>query len=532
MDYRFFPKTSGSFSLERAYAYKRKGSLLIVTAFLFLGFGILALGLIFMSQLYLKIGGYEKHSSLLDYASENGIKEGFHHLISAIANASLPAVITEERYAELKDDARRSGNLLAEEAAGLRFPVQVQAQDERMIWRSRTDCQLRDITEGEGFILARFALPIQSEGRLRDLSFSRPSSFDIHIAVLAGHIPLSAIPFLLDKNLPPEERNNFKEENNITFILPSREILRPRMSFSDGSLIPQDATPLLEKALDIEIFRPQDVSAARLRSVLGLEESEESVPEGVYLIRNDMGLGGVYVQGDVEEMVTAIEGSFQVISFRMESGLWTLKFSPSQSQTVFRSPEEEETFGLVPLGIIIIDGKVLSLGGGQVDQGGNVCLISDQEIPSLLPGINLTLVASGEITITSHLLQQGITWQDGIPYVKSEQTQLVIFSTGRDLWGEEPREGGLLISQDVPQDLKIQAALTAGGGGLRVEGEDKTVHLLGSVQTTEYVSSGGRLELTPWVTSVEGDGRPIYGPQTSQPVRFICRLQAADWKEY
>jgi hypothetical protein len=530
MNYRYSPRTSGSFILEPTH--KKSGSILIVTAFLFLAFGTLALGLIFLSRVYLKIGGYEKHSRLLDYSSENGVKDGFHYLSSAIANAPLPTIISEERYAELRGDAQSSGSLLAEEAAGLRFPVQLQAQEERMIWRSRTDCQLQDVAEGEGFILARFALPVQSEGRLKNLPFSRSSSLDVKVAVLAGHVPLSAIPFLLDKNLPPEERDSFKEENDITLLPSSREILPARMSFSDASLVPQDATPLLEKALNIEIFRPQDISAARLRSVLGLEESQEPVPEGVYLIRNDQGLGGVYVKGDVDEVVAAIEGDFQVVAFRMESGVWTLKYSPSQSQTVFLSPEGEETFDLVPLGLIIIDGKVLSLGGGKVDEGGDVRLIADQEIPSLLPGINLTLVASGEITITSHLLQQGITWQDGIPYIESEQTQLVIFSTGRDLWGEEAREGGIVISQDAPQDLKIQADLTAGGEGIRADGADKMLRLLGSIQTTEYVSSGRRLELTPWLPRADGNGWPIYGPQTTRPVLFISRFNAAAWKEY
>ncbi len=530
MNYRFSPKTSGSFILERTP--QKTGSILIVTAFLFLAFGTLALGLIFLSRVHLKIGGYERHSRLLDYASENGIKDGFHYLVSAIAKAPLPAIITEERYAELRDDARSSGIILAEEAAGLRFPVQQQAQEERMVWRSRTECRLQNIADGEGFVLARFALPVQSEGRLRSIPFSRSSSLDVKITVLAGHVPLSAIPFLLDKNLAPEEREGFKEENDITFLPSSREILPPRMIFSDTSLIPQDAAPLLEKALAIEIFRPQDISAARLRSVLGLEESQEPVPEGVYLIRNDLGLGGVYIQGDVQEMVAAIEGGFQVVSFRTENGVWTLKYSPSQNHTVFLSPEGEEAFDLVPLGLIIIDGKVLSLGGGQVDGNGDVRLIADQEVPSLLPGINLSLVASGEITITSHLLQQGITWQDGIPYVKSEQTQLIIYSTGQDLWSDEAREGGIVISQDAPQDLKVQADLTAGGEGLRVEGTDKMLRLLGSIQTAEYVSSGRRLELTPWLPRADGNGRPTYGPQSTRPVLFISQFSAAAWKEY
>jgi hypothetical protein len=134
MSFPFFRRTSGSYVPERSI--KRKGSILIVTAFLFLAFGTFALGLIFLSQFYLKIGGYEKHSRLLDYASENGIKEGLHHLASAIAKSPLPAFITAERYAELRDDALGSGVLLAAEVTGLRFPIQLRTQEERMSWRS------------------------------------------------------------------------------------------------------------------------------------------------------------------------------------------------------------------------------------------------------------------------------------------------------------------------------------------------------------------------------------------------------------
>lgn len=529
MSFLFSRKTSVSRSHE--HQRRRAGSILIVTAFLFLAFGTLALGMIFISRAYLKIGGQEKHSRLLEYGAENGVKEGLHHLVSSIARISWPAVLSEERYSALKNDALGSGLVLAEEAAGLSFPVELFGREEKLMWRSRIGCQNQAVIEQEGFVLTRFGLPIEAEGKLDGLSFFRAASLGVRLEVLAGRIPLAAIPFLLDRNLSAEEQDDFLEDNRISFSPSSKGLIPPQLSSSDAGLIPQDATPLLEKALDIEIFRPQDIPAARLRSVLGLEESQDPVPEGVYLIRNDMGLGGIYVRGDVEEVIAAIEEDFQVLSFRMEIGHWILKYSPSQSRTIFRSPENEEEFNLVPLGIIIVDGEVRSFGGGIVDDEGSVRLIPDQEVPSLLSGINLTLVASGEITITSHLLQQGISWQDGIPYIRNERAQVVIFSTGRDLWSGDTREGGIIISGDGPQDLKVQADLSAGGRGLVVEGTDNTLRLLGSVQATEYSSSGRRLELTPWAPSIDRNGRPFFGPLTTQPVLLVSRISAADWKE-
>jgi hypothetical protein len=503
-----------------------------VTIFLFLAFSTLALGMIYLSQVYLQIGGYEKNSSRLDYCSENGIKEGFHHLAAAIGSAPSPAVISEERYIELRDDARGLGNRLLEEAAGVLFPVQIQAQEETMIWQSRTDCLLERVVERGDFFLAVYSLPVQAEGRLRSLPFRRPTSLQARAEVLAGRIPLSALPFLLNKTLSPEERRDFVEENDITLLPSSRQILPPQVSFADAPLIPQSAAPFLEKALDIEIFRPQDITAAKLRSVLGLEESQDPVPEGVYLIRNDLGLAGIYVQGDVQEMVAAVEGSFQVISFRLEDGVWVLRYSPAESKTSFLSPQGEEIFDLVPLGLIIISGEVLSLGGGVVEAGGEVRLVADREVPSILPGVNLTLVASGKITLTSHLIQQGLSWQEGIPYLKSEQAQLVIFSTGRDLWTEKADEGGIVIAQGAPQDLKVQAELTAGGEGLKVEGENKALRVLGSIQTTAYSSSGNQLSLTPWTPRPDSENTSLLAPRAAQPVLLITRFGASEWKEY
>ena len=108
---------------------------------------------------------------------------------------------------------------------------------------------------------------------------------------------------------------------------------------------------------------------------------------------------------------------------------------------------------------------------------------------------------------------------------------MVIFSTGRDLWSEDRREGGIIISGDGPQDLKVQADLSAGGRGLVVEGTDNAFLLLGSVQATEYSSSGRRLELTPWTPSIDRNDRPFFGPLTTQPVLLVSRISAADWKE-
>jgi hypothetical protein len=525
----FFLKTCAS--LTSSIKEKRKGAVLIMTILLFFVFGTLALSMIFLSQVYLKIGGYKKQSVLLEYSSENGVKTGFFYLIEAVRRSPGLSVITEEKFAEFKAAAGLSGAAIIEESLGINFPIEIQEEAGQMGWKSQVNYMLEKISAGEAFFAAQFDLPIRSEGRLKNQRPFRTSWLDTKVEVMVGHIPLPFVSFLLNKDLDAEQKENFLEQNNIIISAPPGQALPQTVSFSEEPLIPQEATPLLEKAMNIKILRPQDLTNARLRSVLGLEESEEPVPEGVYLIRNDLGLGGIYIQGDVEEMVLAIADDFQVISFRLESGVWILKFSPSQSRTRFITPQGEEVFDLVPLGFIIVRGQIRSLGGGAVGPEGNVSLMKE-EIPSILQGVSLTLVASDRITITSHLLQQGLQWQEGIPYLKSEAAQLVIFTTGQDFTSGETRDGGIVIDPGASAEIKVQATLTAGGGGFKIEGEQKSVHVLGSLQTTDYSSEGNQLRLTPLPPPAHPLNPDLAAPQTTLPVLFLHRFEAAEWREF
>ena len=511
---------------------KKKGSVFIVTIFSFFIFSALALCLIFLSQLYLRLGGYRKNSALLDYSSENGIKEGFHRLMEAVSGADLPIVISEEKYNQLGDSARNAELGIVEETLGLHLPVEVQETGERMTWRSQTSGLLERISEGEGYFCARFKLLVDSEGGLKNFLPKRASSLETRLEILAGHIPLPMIPFLVSKNMDPEERESFGTNNPIRFVRRPTNLLVPQASIVGEGLIPQDASPLLGKALDIKIFRPEDLTNARLRAVLGLENSQEPVPEGVYLIQNDLGLGGIYVQGDAKEMVTAIEQDFQVISFQMDAGVWIIKFSPAQSKTYFYSPDGARAYDLVPLGFIIVSGKVESLGGGVVDLAGNICLIKDKEVASILQGINLTVIASDTVNISSHLLRQGIKWQAGVPYVKQESPQLLIFSTGRDFQDGQMKEGGITIDENAPQEIKIQAGLTAQGEGFKILGEKKTVSILGSLQTSDYLSGGSRLEMTPLLPFASLKDSSFKAPATVEPVLFLSSFEPLEWKEY
>jgi len=506
--------------------------MMIVTVFLFLTFCTLALSMIFLSQVYLKIGGFRKNASLLEYSSENGIKDGVRYLLDAAGRAALPASISEERYSELTVSARNSGVAVIEEALQVGFPIQVHQEGGQMVWTSRTECRLDRLIEAETCFSARFHLGIDSAGGLKNFVPQKHSTLDAQADLLAGYIPLPFIPFLISQEVVKESGEEFAAKNNITLAQSSFNLTPFQPVITEDDLIPQDALPLLEKALRIKIFSPQDLTPAKLRSALGLEASTEPVPDGVYLIRTDLGLGGVFVMGDVPEIGLAIEGGWQVVSFRMAAGLWVLKFNPSESKTFFSGPSTDETFNFLPLGIIMVTGKILSLGGGVVGSDGGVRVVQDQEIPSLLQGVNLTLVAADKITITSHLLRQGIKWQDGIPYIKEEQAQLIIYSTGRDILQGNPVEGGIFIAENAPRDLKIQASLAARGSGFAILGEQKKVNLLGGLQAVGYESGGSELRMTALPPGTGWEMLSLPAPLAARPVLSLSQFKALDWKEF
>jgi hypothetical protein len=295
--------------------------------------------------------------------------------------------------------------------------------------------------------------------------------------------------------------------------------------------MPEDAIPLTAKALKVRVFRPQDLSTSSLRQALGLEPSSDPVPSGVYLIRDDLGLGGIFVQGDLDQVTTAIEGDYQIIVFEMTAGTWTLKFSPALGRTEFQAPGDSSIYDLVPLGIIIVNGRISSLGGGIVGLDGEIEPEADEETPSILSGVSLTIVASEKITLTSHLILQNVHWQEGFPIIKDQTSQLILFSTGKDVVSGEEREGGIEISREAPSDMRIQASLTAAAGGFEISGFDKDVEILGGLQTVDYLGNGNSLTILS-DERISNGILPENTPLTAGPWVAAIALKIESWKEY
>ncbi len=72
----------------------RKGAMTLVSVFLFFIFSTLGLSMLYFSQIYLKLSAYKKNSTLLAYASENGIKLGFDHLLNLLSQTMTPSLLS------------------------------------------------------------------------------------------------------------------------------------------------------------------------------------------------------------------------------------------------------------------------------------------------------------------------------------------------------------------------------------------------------------------------------------------------------
>ncbi len=510
---------------------KSPGATTLVSVFLFMIFSTLGLSMLYFTGIYLRISAYKKNSTLLDYASENGIKHGFNQLLGSLAQSSFLVFLSPEEFSALWTDTQNEGVGTVETLIGQKLPLRTDQDWENLEWKSTSDFSLEQIEEKENFFKAVYSASIRSEGKIKNFKHIRESSFEAALGIFAGHIPLPSLPILIDKKLEPEQREPFLEKNKITLTPSSKNLIPQRMIHSEGSLLPKDAHAQLEKALKIKFFSPFDLSNRILRTALGLEDSNGPIPEGVYLIKDDLGLGGIYVQGDLEEMVLAIEEGFQVVSFLREEGCWMLKYCPQKSQTIFMTPEETRTFDLSPRGIIIVNGNIRSLGGGIIEPSGRAVLVTEEEIPSILKGISLTIISSDRITLSSHLIHQGVKWMDEVPYAKDSRSQLNIFATGQDILGNAEREGKIVIDENSPDELKIQASLTASGDGFSIEGEKKTVHILGSLQVSDYASNDNALHLTFDERLSEVDELTQDAPLTEKPVLFLSFLKPQEWRE-
>ncbi|NOR14732.1 MAG: hypothetical protein GQ544_03410, partial [Candidatus Aminicenantes bacterium] len=482
------------------------------------------------SQIYSRLAAYKKHATQVRFASENGIKLELENIKDYFASSSGVSFLSPFEYEQLLQDTQNQGTAMVEHILGSQLPLLYSGGWENLTWNTDTEFYLNRLDQHEHYVKVLYKGEISSVGLMENSQARANSLLETSLQVHAGYLPLPLIPLLIGKYLSAEQKEEFLEIHNIS-LESTHNTLLPSDLISSSSLIPNTSSALIEKTFKIDIFRPQDLSASRLRQILGLPESEEAVPPGVYLIQDDLGLGGIFVQGDLDHMILAIEEDYQIISFEQGLDRWVLKFDPSQSRTQFITPTTSYVYDLVPLGIIIVDGKIQSLSGGTVDGEGNVLPAIEEEIPCIRRGVNLTILSSEEVVITSHLIYQGVTWQDGVPYLKDSQSQLTIFTTGETLSGEISETSGISIAAEAPTELKLQGSFTTASGRFSLEGSNKRITLHGSLHSPDYASNGNELKILPDERYLLKSDLLQNAPSTKTPMMVITELRVMAWRE-
>lgn len=508
----------------------REGSISMIAVIISVAFSIMGLGMLFLAQVHLKASAAREHSTILDYATENGIKRGLHELDTVLETSDRLIAITDERLEQIKSEANSGGTGTLEAQLGWAFPRFVRETQSGMSWESTTTCRMDRLKEHGDFCEADYLLQIESQGSLSTYRPKRVSRCDSILKTLAGRIPLPAIPLLINKEMSEDEKRDFLKSTGIMIRETPGNALSTGIETGAGPIIPGDALPLLARGLKLELTKPEDLGNRILRLALGLAVSDEPVPEGVYLVNDSSGLGGIFVQGDADQMIAAIDGDSQILCFRTSAGEWTLRFNPARGTTAFETPEGVSSYNEVPEGIVLVNEAIGSLGGGTVDSAGEIRPLEDEAAPSLLAGVQLTIVSSESITISAHLFSQGVRWREGIPYIKDPGSPLILYSSGKDFLDGSEREGRIAVDEGAPAGLTVQASLIAKDQGLVLGGKGKSIELLGGVQAENISSDGNSLRISP--NRAMDPSLFRNAPRTLVPMFRISAFQVVRWKEY
>jgi hypothetical protein len=384
--------------------------------------------------------------------------------------------------------------------------------------------------EAESHARADYLIAIDAQGRLTGWPPESSAGLDLALSVLAGRLPLAFFPLLLAGTEANETAAALLEDGRLTLTPGRRGSLAPRGRVSPRTLIPGDASPLLAEAMKVGFLEPGGIGLAALRRALDLDVVNEPVPDGVYLIRCDTGPGGIFVQGDLDALLLAVDGARQVIGFESPGGTWRLSFTPGIGPLEFQTPQGLVRDAQPPLGIILVNGAVGSLSTAAVDAAGALTAAPSSGLPCLRDGQSLTIVSTDELVIDSDLLHEGMRWAESVPYLKDKPSQIVVYAGNRDVLDGTETKGALKIGPNAPANVRIQASLTA-AGTFSVEGAAKNVIISGGIQAASLRPGAGRLTIAPDERLVDGWLTPGAGPSSTEPVLLVLALTPRAWRE-
>jgi len=508
-----------------------RGSAALSVVLLFFLISCLGLGLVLFAAGSLRMAQARRDALCLESAAEAGVKRALAGLVAWEASSpSEPEALSEEAEAALRADAAAGGILAAEEAMGISLPINSEGALDALSWTASAACYPERRRETDTRLQADFLLSIDAIGRMTGRPPEAAAGLDLGLRVLAGRPPLAYFPLLLAGPEANEAAAALLEDGRLSLAPGRVRSLAPRGRVTPRPLIPRDASPLMAEALKARFLEPGSIRLDLLRQALGLPAVDEPVPDGVYLVRSEAGPGGVFVQGDLEALLLAVDGDRQVIGFESSSGSWRLSFRPGLGPLEFTTPQGSVQDPQPPLGIILVNGLIGSLTTAEAESDGSLTPAPSSGLPCLRDGLALTIVSSRETVIGSDLLHEGVRWAESIPYLRDRQSQLVVYSSGRDLATGAETEAGITIGAQAPSCVRIQASLST-AGGFSVAGGAKNVIVSGGIQAGSVRPGASRVTIAPDDRLTEGLLAPAPGPAAAESVLIVLSLAPRAWRE-
>ncbi len=465
-----------------------RGSALMVCLLVMAILITLGTGLLFNSGLFLKTHGLRKMSRLASFAAENGIKQALNRVEARAATIFAEPEISEELFQAMQQAPESRGleiirPLLEAGSTG-------QEDDfSGLGWGTISSAGLTELYSEDRYLKATFGFNIKSSGRVRGFAGARVEELKCQLVLLAGHLPLDQVPAAVNADgIQKEDLNKIRVKS-----------LQPGATAASGlktltrKFIPDDALPLL--AGGFKILKPDSLPNWLLRQALGLEPGNDPIPDGVYLVQDSLGPGGIYVQGNLDQLLLGIDSGFQVIQFQQGENTWLLRFNPSTASASFISPSERQDFNELPVPVIMINGRVLELATGRPNGSGFIKKVDDENTPAFLSGLKLTIVCSGKINLTSNLFSDGLDWKEGLPYLRSKQSELIICSTGKDFQSEENVDAGINLLGEAEKEAVVEASLIAGGRGFSAAASADKINIIGSLAATALYPGRNEIDI-------------------------------------
>jgi hypothetical protein len=287
---------------------------------------------------------------------------------------------------------------------------------------------------------------------------------EVTIDILSGKIPLTLLPFFIQKNVDtPTE--TFLEENHI--------VNRSRKNMVIGNI---------ETGLDISRFLMDALKISGtlmtwrgIREKLGLESSDDPIPEGLYPVIENGIVESVVIQGDVERMIFSIDNNpdrLQVIRIIKESIPYEIRYRPGENYFICWDPMMEEYASFKEK--ILVNGNIWS-----IEQTGEAAFLENSDIQ---------LFVSGKAVICSNL--EAEKDDRHLDLRKLELTNLTV-SCGKDqLFNEGSAQPEIIldiVNLDVITILQVSFITT---GKFTNKNPGTYVELFGSLYCADLENNG------------------------------------------